>query len=266
MRPKTDAKVPAIVAPSPYYTSDCGQFVGECIADVDGDGINDKWPLWYDNYFVPRGYAVILAEMDGTANSTGCAVNGGPSDVQSIKVVIDWLNGRVPGYDSVDGHRAPDPRELAQRQVGADRPLLQRHAAQRRGGDRRRGADDDRPDQRDLVLVRLLADGRRDRLHALSGVPLQLRHRRRRAHPLRADPRHAERAGRRCRRHDERVLGRAQLPPEREQGQGVGVRDALPAGRQRQARPVQRVVGAAGRRTTCRASSGCAARATSTRS
>ena len=80
MRPKessADLKVPAIVAPSPYYTSACGQFVGECIGDLDADGVNDRWPLWYDNYFVPRGYAVILAEMDGTANSTGCAINGG---------------------------------------------------------------------------------------------------------------------------------------------------------------------------------------------
>jgi X-Pro dipeptidyl-peptidase len=95
MRPKTDAKVPAIVAPSPYYTADCGQFVGECIADVDGDGVNDRWPLWYDNYFVPRGYAVILAEMDGTANSTGCAVNGGPSDVLSEKAVIQRARARL---------------------------------------------------------------------------------------------------------------------------------------------------------------------------
>ena len=81
MRPKEsgpDLKVPAIVAPSPYYTADCGQFVGECIGDLDADGVNDRWPLWYDNFFVPRGYAVILAEMDGTANSTGCATNGGP--------------------------------------------------------------------------------------------------------------------------------------------------------------------------------------------
>src|SRR3954447_17891862 len=103
MRPKESGpsfKVPAIVAPSPYYTSACDQFVGECIADVDNDGVNDRWPLWYDNYFVPRGYAVILAEMDGTAGSTGCAVNGGPSDVLSIKVVVDWLNGRAPGYDA----------------------------------------------------------------------------------------------------------------------------------------------------------------------
>jgi X-Pro dipeptidyl-peptidase len=100
MRPAVDFKVPAIVAPSPYYTSAPDQFVGESIADLDGDGINDRWPLWYDNFFVPRGYAVILAEMDGTAGSTGCAVNGGPSDVLSIKVVVDWLNGRAAGYDA----------------------------------------------------------------------------------------------------------------------------------------------------------------------
>src|SRR3954467_9503343 len=110
MRPKESGpgfKVPAIVAPSPYYTSAPGQFVNQSIADVDGDGLHDRWPLWYDNYFVPRGYAVILAEMDGTANSTGCATNGGPSDVQSIKVVVDWLNGRVPAYKSVTGTADP---------------------------------------------------------------------------------------------------------------------------------------------------------------
>ncbi|WP_053225767.1 CocE/NonD family hydrolase [Solirubrobacter soli] len=107
MRPKTNDPVPVIVAPSPYYTADCGQFVGECIGDLDGDGINDRWPLWYDNYFVPRGYAVILAEMDGTANSTGCAVNGGPSDVLSIKAVVDWLQGRIPGYKAVTGTADP---------------------------------------------------------------------------------------------------------------------------------------------------------------
>ncbi len=88
-------------------TSACGQFVGECIGDLDSDGLNDRWPLWYDNYFVPRGYAVILAEMGGTANSTGCAVNGGREDVQSTKVVIDWLNGRLPGYKRLTGTADP---------------------------------------------------------------------------------------------------------------------------------------------------------------
>ena len=36
-------------------------------ADWNNDGVNDRWPLFYDNYFVPRGYAYILAQMIGTA-------------------------------------------------------------------------------------------------------------------------------------------------------------------------------------------------------
>src|SRR5690606_5273481 len=54
------------------------------------------------NYFVPRGYAVILAHMDGTGFSTGCPMHGGPGDIAGMKAVIDWLNGRVPGYDKDD--------------------------------------------------------------------------------------------------------------------------------------------------------------------
>ncbi|HET8758527.1 MAG TPA: CocE/NonD family hydrolase [Solirubrobacteraceae bacterium] len=92
-------KVPAIIDASPYYSTVCRGNEGECIDDVDSDGVNDKWPLYYDNYFVPRGYAVILAEMDGTANSTGCPLHGGPGDIAGLKAVVDWLNGRTPGVD-----------------------------------------------------------------------------------------------------------------------------------------------------------------------
>ena len=93
-------KVPAIVDASPYYTTVCRGNEGECIADIDADGVNDRWPLFYDNYFVPRGYAYVLAEMDGTANSTGCPLHGGAGDIAGMKSVIDWLNGRVPGYNA----------------------------------------------------------------------------------------------------------------------------------------------------------------------
>jgi X-Pro dipeptidyl-peptidase len=106
MRPKASnegLKVPVIIDPSPYYTTIGRGNESERIADVDGDGLNDRWPLFYDNYFVPRGYAVILADMNGTGNSTGCPQHGGPSDIASMKVVIDWLNGRTPGFDK-DGN------------------------------------------------------------------------------------------------------------------------------------------------------------------
>ena len=88
---------------SPYYTTVCRGNEGECIQDADADGLNDKWPLFYDNYFVPRGYAVVLLHMVGTGFSSGCPTTGGTPDNLSAKAGIDWLNGRVPGYDK-DGN------------------------------------------------------------------------------------------------------------------------------------------------------------------
>jgi X-Pro dipeptidyl-peptidase len=102
MRPKATnegLKAPAIIDPSPYYTTLGRGHEGQEIADTNGDGLNDVWPLFYDNYFVPRGYAFIHAEMNGTGHSTGCPMHGGPGDIASMKAVIDWLNGRVPGFD-----------------------------------------------------------------------------------------------------------------------------------------------------------------------
>src|SRR5690606_27717291 len=92
----SDLAVPAISHPSRYFTT-LGVGAAELIADRDGDGINDVWPQHLDNYFVPRGYAVILAHMNGTGASTGCPMHGGPGDIASMRVVIDWLQGRVVG-------------------------------------------------------------------------------------------------------------------------------------------------------------------------
>lgn len=93
-------RVPVIMDASPYYSTVCRGNESECKADVDGDGLNDKWPLFYDNYFVPRGYAVILLDMIGTNNSTGCPVTGGYADNISAPTAIDWLNGRRKGFDA----------------------------------------------------------------------------------------------------------------------------------------------------------------------
>ena len=95
-------KVPAIIDPSPYYTSlgrgNEGQFI-----HTTASGNLDFFPLFYDNFFVPRGYAVILADAVGTAFSTGCPLHGGPGDLAGVKAVIDWLMGRTPGFDK-DGN------------------------------------------------------------------------------------------------------------------------------------------------------------------
>ena len=72
-------KVPAIIDASPYYTSIGRGNEGEFI-HTSASGIADGMPLFYDNYFVPRGYAFIAAQAVGTAFSTGCPLHGGPGD------------------------------------------------------------------------------------------------------------------------------------------------------------------------------------------
>jgi len=96
-------KVPVIMDASPYYSTLGRGNESEFKRDLDGDGLLDRWPLYYDNYFVPRGYAVVLLDMVGTNNSTGCPVTGAPPDHLSAVVGIDWLNGRAKGYDK-DGN------------------------------------------------------------------------------------------------------------------------------------------------------------------
>jgi X-Pro dipeptidyl-peptidase len=103
IRPKaTEAglKVPVIMDASPYYSTVCRGNETECKQDLDGDGLLDKWPLFYDNYFVPRGYAVILLDMVGTNHSTGCPTTNANEDNLSAKQAINWLNGRATARDA----------------------------------------------------------------------------------------------------------------------------------------------------------------------
>src|SRR3954451_830954 len=96
-------KIPAIIDPSPYYTTVCRGNETQCMADWNNDGVNDRWPLFYDNYFLPRGYAYVLAQMNGTGYTTnGCPMHGGPGDIAGEKSVVDWLNGRVKAYKAAD--------------------------------------------------------------------------------------------------------------------------------------------------------------------
>ncbi|WP_455675587.1 Xaa-Pro dipeptidyl-peptidase [Pradoshia sp.] len=50
------------------------------------------------NYYVPRGYGVILAESIGTGKSDGCPTTGDQREILGTKAVIDWLNGRAKAY------------------------------------------------------------------------------------------------------------------------------------------------------------------------
>lgn len=89
MRPKetaTGLKTPVIMEPSPYYKAP-----GTAQAPYG-------FARWYDEFFVPRGYTVIEAEMQGTSRSAGCPTTGDADDTQSIKSVVDWLNGRAKAF------------------------------------------------------------------------------------------------------------------------------------------------------------------------
>ncbi|MFD7308299.1 CocE/NonD family hydrolase [Promicromonospora sp. NPDC059942] len=96
------AEVPVVMDASPYYTC-CGRGNESELKQYDAAGDPALFPLYYDNWFVPRGYAYVAVDMAGTGWSTGCTDHGGPSDVLSVKAVVDWLNGRATAVDPDTG-------------------------------------------------------------------------------------------------------------------------------------------------------------------
>jgi len=109
-------KVPVIFQPSPYYA---GLNDVPNHDDIDRDdpaarrgaqGAAAKaetivFAGYLDNYFVPRGYAVVFADSLGTGGSTGCPTSGGENETLGMKAVVDWLNGRARGFDADGGSK-----------------------------------------------------------------------------------------------------------------------------------------------------------------
>jgi X-Pro dipeptidyl-peptidase len=56
-------------------------------------------PGTLDDYYVPRGYAVVLGQSVGTGDSDGCPTSGDMVETLGTKAVIDWLNGRAKGFN-----------------------------------------------------------------------------------------------------------------------------------------------------------------------
>ncbi|ALO97531.1 x-prolyl-dipeptidyl aminopeptidase [Streptomyces hygroscopicus subsp. limoneus] len=95
-------KVPVVMDASPYYSC-CGRGNESQRKTYDAQGRVVQMPLFYDNYFVPRGYAFVGVDLAGTNRSDGCVDVGGRSDILSAKAVVDWLNGRARAYTSRTG-------------------------------------------------------------------------------------------------------------------------------------------------------------------
>ncbi len=112
IRPDARGRVPAILDVSPYYAC-CGRGNELQKKTYAPDGTPQQFPLFLDNYFVPRGYAVVLADVGGTNRSSGCF-----DDVGSGNAVVNWLGGRAKAFDAPEGGR-PVRAEWATGDVGA---------------------------------------------------------------------------------------------------------------------------------------------------
>jgi len=101
-------RVPVVFEHSPYR-GDTGPAVNHPV-DVDelpqeqgaraSAGPRPDLPGSLDDYYVPRGYAVVLGESIGTFNSQGCPDVGADAETLGTKAVIDWLNGRARAFDA----------------------------------------------------------------------------------------------------------------------------------------------------------------------
>ncbi|WP_020670265.1 Xaa-Pro dipeptidyl-peptidase [Amycolatopsis nigrescens] len=116
IRPKeTDhgLKVAALVEPSPYNGGTLD--VPYHPAEVTGEPTTAPWSpptgpwpgvnygrMYYDNYFVSRGYAVLAADTLGTGDSEGCPTAIGEDEKVGMKTVVEWLTGKAKAF-TADG-------------------------------------------------------------------------------------------------------------------------------------------------------------------
>jgi X-Pro dipeptidyl-peptidase len=117
IRPATEPgePVPTIMMASPYFNTLGRGYLSELktphagpsdpkivrSALYGGGGTETPFPEWYDEYFVPRGYAFAAMDLRGTRNTSGCQTYGDRDEVFDAVDVIDWIadqewsNGKV---------------------------------------------------------------------------------------------------------------------------------------------------------------------------
>lgn len=90
--------LPTILMMSPYHA-----FFGIYYKELEDAGVIESAQC-ISQYFLPRGYAVVAADMRGTHNSDGCFDYGGPGDQQDGYATVEWIadqnwsNGKVGMY------------------------------------------------------------------------------------------------------------------------------------------------------------------------
>ncbi|GAA3045799.1 Xaa-Pro dipeptidyl-peptidase [Actinokineospora globicatena] len=114
-RPTGSTRVPVVFEHSPYvkglntspnYNPNVDRLPQEGVTAGSAAALAESLrpapdlPDWYDDYFVPRGYAVVMGHSIGTGDSDGCPTTGDRNETLGATAVIDWLNGRTKGYNA----------------------------------------------------------------------------------------------------------------------------------------------------------------------
>ena len=98
VRPDTPRPVPVIMVQSPYWDNG-GRGREHEPRERNRDGVMTSMPLFYDNWFVPRGYAVVALDAPEYGDAGGCDDNFGPASTASTMAALDWLSGAGPAVN-----------------------------------------------------------------------------------------------------------------------------------------------------------------------
>ncbi|MEV0157125.1 Xaa-Pro dipeptidyl-peptidase [Micromonospora sp. NPDC050686] len=112
-------KVPVVFEHSPYRKGTWGSvpYPSVLVDDLPQNGLTrsaraqaeqqiaiqrarPNLPGTLDDYYVPRGYAVVLGQSVGTGDSDGCPTSGDMAETLGTKAIIDWLGGRGKAYNA----------------------------------------------------------------------------------------------------------------------------------------------------------------------
>jgi len=111
-------KLPIIYVSSPYFAGVAGDVKGlfwdvkHEIGEKEQERVHPevirlgKRPIISNSHikkWVPRGYIVVHSSSPGTGLSQGAPTVGGDNESLAPKTVIDWLCGRIKGYESPEG-------------------------------------------------------------------------------------------------------------------------------------------------------------------
>lgn len=101
IRPADAADVPVILVQSPYWSVLGRGTLGEML-ERGPDGVVTSMPLWYDNWFVPKGYAVATMDSAGLGQSGGCFDNSSLASLAGTVAALDFFSGAGEGRDDAD--------------------------------------------------------------------------------------------------------------------------------------------------------------------